>query len=194
MRPHHFYPRMPHGQGFQHFPNQMHSFQPPFPRQMPPGRMPTPQGRMPQGFPTPNPQATGQGTGTFMETASRLLSTAQSFQPLIQQATPLIQQATPMIRNLPALWKLYKGFQSAPDANNEDGYDLDEKPFYESSSSFEFTQRDERSEERQNFSDVDRRHQERPRSTSNERENTKPVRKEPKPSLPRIYQPPYNFD
>lgn len=45
----------------------------------------------------------------YMETANRLMNTAQQY-------APVVQQFAPMMRNLPAMWKLYKGFQSMPPA------------------------------------------------------------------------------
>ena len=44
-----------------------------------------------------------------MQTANRFLNTAQQFAPVVQQFAPMMQ-------NLPAMWKLYKGFQSIPSA------------------------------------------------------------------------------
>lgn len=46
----------------------------------------------------------------YMETANRFLNTAQQY-------APVVQQFAPMMRNLPAMWKLYKGFQSMPPAS-----------------------------------------------------------------------------
>lgn len=45
----------------------------------------------------------------YMQTANRFFNTAQQFAPLVQQFAPLVQ-------NLPAMWRLYKGVQSMPDA------------------------------------------------------------------------------
>lgn len=45
----------------------------------------------------------------YMQTANRFLNTAQQFAPLVQQVAPMVQ-------NLPAMWRLYKGFQSLPSA------------------------------------------------------------------------------
>lgn len=47
---------------------------------------------------------------SYMQTADRFLTTAQQF-------APLVQQFAPMISNLPAMWRLYKGFQSMPNQN-----------------------------------------------------------------------------
>lgn len=45
----------------------------------------------------------------YMQTANRFLNTAQQYAPLVQQIAPMFQ-------NLPAMWRLYKGFQSMPTA------------------------------------------------------------------------------
>lgn len=47
---------------------------------------------------------------SYMNTAQQFLSTAQQFAPVIQQFAPMVQ-------NLPAMWKLYKGLQSLPNAD-----------------------------------------------------------------------------
>lgn len=74
----------------------------------------SPQFNMPN---TPFPGAAadpsgGQGPSkmdAYMQTANRFLNTAQQF-------APVAQQFAPMMRNLPAMWRLYKGFQSMPAA------------------------------------------------------------------------------
>ncbi len=171
-------PRMPQGRPFNNFPDPMQNFgfqQPSqFPQGMGPGIM---QGiaqgmsqgmsrgmspSMLQGMPQGMPQG-GLPTGSssprlnsFMETANRFLSTAQSFQPLIQQATPMFQ-------NLPALWKLYKGFQGLPKSQSKE----------------EASPRKERTKTSQSVK-------------TTERERPEPITT--RPSVPRIYQPPYNFE
>ncbi|WP_025784771.1 VrrA/YqfQ family protein [Sporosarcina sp. D27] len=45
----------------------------------------------------------------YMETANRFMTT-------VQQYAPMVQQFAPMLQNIPAMWKLYRGFQSLPDA------------------------------------------------------------------------------
>ena len=62
----------------------------------------------------PQQQAGMQETGPsradqYMQTANRFFNTAQQFAPLVQQFAPLVQ-------NIPAMWRLYKGVQSMPDA------------------------------------------------------------------------------
>ena len=68
-------------------------------------------GQSAQGQPTRQPRGiTGQGPSkmeAYMQTANQFLNTAQQF-------APVVQQFAPMMRNLPAMWKLYKGFQSIP--------------------------------------------------------------------------------
>lgn len=45
----------------------------------------------------------------YLQTADRFLTTAQQFQPMVNKVAPMVQ-------NIPALWKLYRGFQSVPSA------------------------------------------------------------------------------
>lgn len=80
---------------------------PPSSGQSPPFQMPN------QAFQNNEPNPTGeQGPSkmdAYMQTANRFLNTAQQF-------APVAQQFAPMLRNLPAMWRLYKGFQSIPSA------------------------------------------------------------------------------
>ena len=46
---------------------------------------------------------------SYMQTANQFLNTAQQFAPMVQQFAPMVQ-------NLPAMWRLYKGFQGLPAA------------------------------------------------------------------------------
>lgn len=48
-------------------------------------------------------------TMSYLQTADKFLNTAQ-------QLTPMVRQFAPMIQNVPALLKLYRGFQSVPSA------------------------------------------------------------------------------
>ncbi|PIC96005.1 hypothetical protein CSV69_09385 [Sporosarcina sp. P26b] len=58
----------------------------------------------------PGMQDTGPSRADqYMQTANRFFNTAQQFAPLVQQFAPLVQ-------NIPAMWRLYKGVQSMPDA------------------------------------------------------------------------------
>lgn len=66
-------------------------FPPPYPMVGPPPQIPT------------SPFNIGQ----FMTQANHFMQTAQKYAPFIKEARPII-------KNLPALWKLYKGFSSQP--------------------------------------------------------------------------------
>ncbi|RNC98216.1 hypothetical protein EC501_12045 [Lysinibacillus halotolerans] len=172
MRPQSFYQQVPQGRPFNHFPGPMpgpgRGPMPNFGQQMPRGFQP---GMMPPPGPMPGP---GLGSGTipgfapktstpklesFMDTANKFLATAQSFQPLIQQATP-------MIRNLPALWKLYKGFQSMPSSNETE------------------PKQERKGSKRDSFDSI---------STSSRSKKVSPEKLATRPSKPLIYQPPYDF-
>lgn len=113
------------GLGGNKAPAQAHNRFPGGPSQIPfgPGNAGIPQG--PNQFfggPSQNPFSSGnpgnpgnpgipQGNRMeqYLQTADRFLSTAQ-------QLTPMVQKVTPMVQNLPALWKIYRGFQNMPDA------------------------------------------------------------------------------
>ncbi|HWL22963.1 MAG TPA: VrrA/YqfQ family protein [Ureibacillus sp.] len=202
-------------------------------------------GRMPNyGYPPPNrynpgmiPPTGPKGASkieSFMETCNRLLATAQGFQPYIAQATPLI-------RNIPALWRLYKGFSSSPKGGDyEDDYENESSEFSLDSSSFEYVYKEDEHEHehkpktsmkhdhRHNDSYDEKHHDKsiRPKYESDYKEESNqkgafhrffPVRHErrgepvrenrneqvveklakpykTKPSIPKIYQPPYHFD
>ncbi|MEJ9280741.1 MULTISPECIES: VrrA/YqfQ family protein [Ureibacillus] len=146
MRPHHFPNQMPPGRPNFYAPRPpQYGFRPgPYPPPMPPGFQP--------------PKGTAR-LDSILETANRFLATAQSFQPYIQQAAP-------MLRNLPALWKLYKGFQGLPTQtqgkqSNEEG---------------------KRQISHSNYS-------------RQERRNEKNLKQEEisRPSIPKIYQPPFDY-
>jgi hypothetical protein len=63
-------------------------------------------------FNSPQSQFRGGGLPArleqYLQTADRFLSTAQ-------QLTPMVKQVAPMVQNIPALWKIYRGFQNMPD-------------------------------------------------------------------------------
>lgn len=77
------------------------------------------QGQFPFGFgggaPNQSPYGIGGGGSLpnrleqYMQTADRFLSTAQ-------QLTPMVNKVAPMVQNIPALWKIYRGFQNMPNA------------------------------------------------------------------------------
>jgi|tagenome__1003787_1003787.scaffolds.fasta_scaffold20286766_1 hypothetical protein len=49
----------------------------------------------------------------FLTTTQKVLNTAQ-------QVGPLVQQYGPIVKNLPVMWKLYRGFKNAPDLTTDD--------------------------------------------------------------------------
>lgn len=49
---------------------------------------------------------------TFLNNTQQVIKTAQSVGPMVQQYGPII-------RNLPAMWKLYRGLKNAPDPSEE---------------------------------------------------------------------------
>lgn len=195
---------------YQHYhgPGRMQGFGYPPPHRFNPGMMPP-----------PGPKAPSK-IESFMETCNRLLSTAQGFQPYFAQATPLI-------RNIPALWRLYRGFSSSPKGNEHE--DLESSEFNLDSSSFEYVYKDDVKEEssskhlpknnnhrrdvkhrhekviRHKF-DYDQRHDNHHRGANRHHQKTNEKKLESvaieklakpyktKPSVPRIFQPPYHFD
>lgn len=92
-------------------PAQFNMPQNPFPG---PGQGPSMQGPPPGQDPSmQNPQQ-GQGPSKmdgYMQTANSFFNTAQQF-------APVVQQFAPMVKNIPAMWRLYKGFQSMPDVGD----------------------------------------------------------------------------
>ncbi len=48
-----------------------------------------------------------------------ILSNTQQVLKTAQQVGPLIQQYGPLVKNLPSMWKLYKGLKDAPDNETE---------------------------------------------------------------------------
>ena len=229
MRPQSFHNQMPPGRPFNQFQGPRGNFGGRPPRFPQPGMMPPP-GR----GPAPGPGIPGIGPGgaspklqSFMDTANRFLATAQSFQPLVQQATP-------MFRNLPALWRIYKGFQGLPKTEGPNEHDQRESFNLEDSSEIpenfgrpdnfgrpENFGRPDNFGRPENFERPERpiRHERsqgparqemfaRPsRPGRRERyegldisesptysEKVKPQKATTRPSMPRIFQPPYYFD
>ena len=73
-------------------------------------------------------QATGRaasGGGGLLQSLSNpgglssILNNTQQVLKTAQQIAPMIQQYGPMIKNLPAMWKIYKGFKNASKASDE---------------------------------------------------------------------------
>lgn len=71
---------------------------PTLPQGLPPG--------LPTGFPTAAAGAAPSKIDQFLKTTDQLMKTAKTYEPYIQQAKPLL-------KNLPAMWKLYKGFTNS---------------------------------------------------------------------------------
>jgi hypothetical protein len=59
----------------------------------------------------------------FLTNTQKVLNTAQQMGPLVQQ----VQQYGPIVKNLPAMWRLYKGLKNAPDAKEADNEGAFEK-------------------------------------------------------------------
>lgn len=55
----------------------------------------------------------------FLNNTQQVLKTAQ-------QVGPMIQQYGPLVKNLPAMWKLYRGFKDMPDQGEEETKDSSE--------------------------------------------------------------------
>ena len=210
MRPQSFHQQRPPGRPFNQFQGPRGGFgarPPQFPQ---PGMIPPP-GRGP--IPGPGP-GIGAGGGSpklqsFMDTANRFLATAQSFQPLVQQATP-------MFRNLPALWRLYKGFQGLPKTSEgqehgqREQFDFDEsmeesperfnrpeRPVSEERPARPTRQRPPMPEKFARPQSTGRRNRYEDYDLSESPAYNKPVKPKKastKPSIPRIFQPPYHFD
>ncbi|WP_382318026.1 VrrA/YqfQ family protein [Lederbergia wuyishanensis] len=54
-----------------------------------------------------------QSINSFLTNTQQVLNTAR-------QIGPLVQQYGPIVRNLPAMWRLYKGFKDMPSSDSED--------------------------------------------------------------------------
>lgn len=69
-------------------------------------------------------RATGSGGG-FLKTLTDpvalngFLNNTQQVLKTAQQFGPMIQQYGPLVRNLPSMWKLYKGLKDLPDAEKQ---------------------------------------------------------------------------
>ncbi|MFK2824387.1 VrrA/YqfQ family protein [Bacillus sp. B190/17] len=49
----------------------------------------------------------------------QILSNTQQVLKTMQQAGPIIEQYGPLVRNLPSMWKLYKGLKTLPEEKKE---------------------------------------------------------------------------
>ncbi|MEK4230012.1 VrrA/YqfQ family protein [Solibacillus sp. FSL H8-0538] len=151
MRPPYFYPptytmnafQMPYA-GFSPF-----AMRPPIPMQAPFPMQP----QIPVQPQIPLQAATGAmpRIDSFLANANSLFNNAQKF-------TPYFQQAAPMFKNLPALWKIYKGFKDTP---ADSDFELESTA---------------------------------PQATGPAQPQPQSqVPLTPRPSVPRIYQPPFDF-
>ncbi|SDM19331.1 YqfQ family protein [Bacillus sp. OK048] len=72
------------------------------------------------------PSGTG-GVGSILQTLSNpgsltgFLNNTQQVLNTVQSFGPMIQQYGPMVKNLPMMWKLYKGFKDLPTEEKHDG-------------------------------------------------------------------------
>ena len=84
------------------------------------GNMGGPQGpnRFPGGGPSQSPFGMGNPGTPQVNRMEQYLQTADQFLSTAQRLTPMVQQVAPMVQNIPALWKIYRGFQSMPDATS----------------------------------------------------------------------------
>lgn len=70
--------------------------------------------------------AGGSGGGSFLQTLTNptaingFLTNTQKVLNTAQQIGPMVQQYGPMVRNLPAMWKLYKGFKDSGSDTEEE--------------------------------------------------------------------------
>lgn len=78
-------------------------------------QQPSPFGMAP-GFGGQQQAQGGTPTGAGLSKPEMYMETANRFMTTVQQYAPMVQQFAPMLQNIPAMWKLYRGFQSLPDA------------------------------------------------------------------------------
>ncbi|WP_049663214.1 VrrA/YqfQ family protein [Bacillus sp. FJAT-27231] len=66
-----------------------------------------------------------QGVGAVAQKAAnpinlqQMLANTQQVLKTVQQFGPIVQQYGPMVKNLPSMWRLYKGLKSLPNADEE---------------------------------------------------------------------------
>jgi hypothetical protein len=106
------------------------------------------QGRAPRGIGSMT-RAASSGEGGFLKTLTNpdalngFLNNTQTVIKTAQQLGPVFQQYGPLVRNLPSLWKLYKGLKDGTDENdhsetNENESSVSESIQMESSEDQEF--------------------------------------------------------
>ncbi|MBM4762316.1 hypothetical protein GNT69_08395 [Bacillus sp. B15-48] len=73
-----------------------------------------------------NAAARTSGSGGLLQsltnpgTINGFLNNTQQILKTAQQVGPMIQQYGPLVKNLPAMWKLYRGFKDMPDSTDND--------------------------------------------------------------------------
>jgi len=83
-------------------------------------------------FGSPQLQA-GGGGGSFLKTLTNpssingFLSNTQKILNTAQQVGPMVQQYGPIVKNLPSLWRLYRGLKDAPEFSNSETSSTDKK-------------------------------------------------------------------
>jgi Sec-independent protein translocase protein TatA len=81
----------------------------------------------------------GTGTGSMLQNVlnpgsiNSFLNNTQQVLKTAQQVGPMVQQYGPMVKNLPAMWKLYRGFKDAA-ADDDDNTNEPKEEFNEESS------------------------------------------------------------
>ncbi|WP_232713424.1 YqfQ family protein [Bacillus xiapuensis] len=79
-------------------------------------------GNMPMtGFERQGASAAGSAAQKLSNPANfqQILSNTQQFLNTVQQVGPLVEQYGPLVKNLPSMWKLYRGLKSLPDQEEE---------------------------------------------------------------------------
>ena len=87
-----------------------------------------PAGAASQGMRAANPLGAqnARAGGSMMQTLTNpasingFLTNTQKILNTANQVGPIVQQYGPIVKNLPAMWRLYRGLKNAPDANTEE--------------------------------------------------------------------------
>ncbi|MBE3570470.1 MAG: hypothetical protein IMW92_10275 [Bacillales bacterium] len=125
--------------------------------------------------PSPVQNLASPGTlNQFLANTQQVLNTAQ-------QIGPMIQQYGPMIRNLPAMWRLYKGFKNA---SAEEDAESDSESLDQDSNENEENLEEEDDKKKESTSS----HQtKRPRSQKSKKATTAKTEKRTGESVPKLY-------
>lgn len=96
------------------------------------------------------------GMGSILQTLSNpeslsgILNNTQQVLKTAQSIGPMIQQYGPLVKNIPMMWKLYKGFKDLPSGETTEE-NTSESPFMEEESVPEQTMREEESAPEETF-------------------------------------------